>query len=305
MRTAFLSIFFFFFLLSIFSPATASLPLPMNDAELDDVRGQSGIAVAISDLKVYLFDDGLSIEDTTDLNRIELRDAKLFIHLETNIPFTLRIYQNQWNYSMIALEAIRYPGIDLPALEMDIDAHVNDFSFFDADTSTAISLGSLHVTGFSPSEFGLYAAPLATMQHQAVSGIGFQLEARLNIEEFRWIYNEDGEQLGFTDLYLANSFLAGDDYTDPDTWIPDGRFAIGRIDPRDDDLGFDSTRPAPATFHVVEDPLDAYNRSFLRVQLPMEGSLRIAETELGGKNFGPVIIDGFHAHHFQVDMVPW
>ena len=294
-------------------PPVHSAPLvPLDDAALDDVRGQSGIAFAIDGLKIYSFDTGFAIEDTTDNNTIILFDVMSGIdRLTTNLGITLRVYQNQHDYAMIALEALRFEGLDMPAIEMDMRVDVMDFSFYDAAGTTS-KLGSLHVAGFSPSEFALYAAPVGTIWQQAGSGVGFQVETRLEIEEFRWVYNDDAEELRIGGMHLVGSFQDNplDDYTDPTSWIPDGRFAIGRIDPRehDPDPLFDPANPAPASFHGLKaDPADdPFERGFLRIQLPeTRGSLRIEEMELGDKNFGPVIIDGFRAHHLQVDLVPW
>lgn len=306
MRT--IAVFLLACLLCLLPPSSAFALVPLDDADLDDVRGQSGIALAIDDLKVYFFDSGLSIEDTEDNNRINLFDTMVSINrLTTTFGFTLRVYQNQWDYSMIALEALRFEGLDMPALEMNMRVDVMDFSFYDATAATTSSLGSLHAAGFSPSEFALYAAPLSSIQNSATSGVGFQLETRLEIEEFRWVYNDDNDELRFGGLHMAGWFdPTGNDYTDPDTWTPDGRFVIGSIDPRDEaSAPFDAS---PATFHVVnaDAAFDTYERGLLRIQLPeTQGSIRIAETELGGSSFGPVIIDGVHAHHLQVDLVPW
>jgi hypothetical protein len=284
----------------------STLLTPMDDAELDDVRGQSGIALAISDLKLYLFDDGIAFEDTEDNNRIHLNGIMVSINrFTTHLPFTMRVYQNQWDYAMIGLEAIRYDWLDMAPLEMNLDLYVTNFAFYDATADTLSELGSLYVAGFSPSEFALYVAPISSIQHEPTSGVGFQVETRLEIEEFRWVYNEDADELRFAGIHLAGSFdPSGDDYTDPDTWTPEGRFAIGSIDPRDEESA--PFNPAPAAFHVVKDESHPNEWAMLRIQLPeTRGSVRIAETEMGGANFGPVIIDGFRAHHLQVDLVPW
>lgn len=295
--------------------ALSAALVPLDDAELADVRGQSGIAIAIDRLKIYYFDDGLAISDTVDgvdytnNNRLGFYDIMISINrLTTNFGFTLRVYQNQWYYTMVALEALRYEGLDMPAIDMNMDVYVLDFAFYDAATATTSELGGLYVAGFSPSEFALYAAPLGSIQNSAAgiarTGLGFQLETRLEIDEFRWEYNDNADELRFGGMQMTGWFdPSGNDYTDPNTWTADGRFVIGRMDPRDEESG--SFVAAPATFHVVEDTSDPFDRSFLRIQLPMEGSIRIAETDFGAKTFGPAVIDGIYVHHLQVDLYPW
>jgi hypothetical protein len=328
------------------SVSSASTLVPMDDAELDDVRGRSGLAVIISDLRFYVFMDGIGLEDTTTGNQLRL-DNLIFssgtghpMRFNAREPITFRIYQREavpgggsdlMDYPILALECLRWnPGWDLdlydpgvgPAWEQEVAMDVMRFTFYDADSASSDpkpvehNLGSLRLAGVSPSEFAFYAVPLGSLPTGTPesTGLGFQFETRMEIEEFRWGYNnvEPGDwhyNRGPNDTLRIGGFsiaggFADTDYLNPDDWEPSGRFVIGRLDPRaqDPDPLFE---PAPATLLVVRDEGDPNKRPVLQMHLPMEGSIRMAEIDFDGKNFGPAIIDGINVHHLQVDFIPW
>ena len=105
--------------------------------------------------------------------------------------------------------------------------------------------------------------------------------------------------MSFTNIHLANAADAShydinhnlilDNPADPNTWsfTGDNSFKIGNINtnPATIDVGTNNT-----------DPTD----TALFLNLPISGSLRIGDVQLGGNDFGPIAIDGINAHHLFV-----
>jgi len=283
---------------------------PMGEAEMDNVRAQSGIALGIENVQIYS-QDGWGYRDTSgDATRtIEFFDAASYMFVDTRNPLTLRVMQNPDGKAM--LEITGQPSIWM-------QEHINAFSFIDRD------LGSLHTNLRPPDEeeghmgfmeeFLFYVAPHGVFVVDGGDGIAYQLELRSRVEEFLWDYNqEDDDAFWLRGVRMADTFDAEDN--------PVGRFMIGNLDAyeNDSDIG-------PATFQVLPDGEEGH--AMLRFNLPMEGSLRIDEigmyslvdegpqdapdwesneqpeddaAEYEEDNFGPMMIDNMEVHHLQVD----
>lgn len=270
---------------------------PMGEAEMDNVRAQSGIALGIENVQIYS-QDGWGYRDTSgDATRtIEFFDAASYMFVDTRNPLTLRVMQNPDGKAM--LEITGQPSIWM-------QEHINAFSFIDRD------LGSLHTNLRPPDEeeghmgfmeeFLFYVAPHGVFVVDGGDGIAYQLELRSRVEEFLWDYNqEDDDAFWLRGVRMADTFDAEDN--------PVGRFMIGNLDAyeNDSDIG-------PATFQVVPDTEapEGEGYAMLRLNLPMEGSARIDEIGIytdpdddgtfAQDDFGPMVIDNMKVHHLQID----
>lgn len=285
----------------LFPALSATAMEPMNEAEMDSVQAQSGIAIALDNIQIYNH-SGWAYEDTSlAANKIEFKDMASYMILDTRNPLTFRVMINPNDVAMMELTG-------QPSIWMEMNT--NDFFFADKD------MGSLHLSLRPPDgnrmgfieEFALYVAPLGTQADFTGDGIAFQLEARSGLEEFRWDYNQaDADEFRLGGVHMAGSFTDTDSIdTDPATWAPQGHFRIGNLN------AYETTNPlGPGTFQIVQDETDP-DYAFIRMNLPMEGSVRIeeigmfADPENDGTfvqdDFGPMIVDGMRVDHFQMDI---
>lgn len=300
-----------------FWPAASVLALePMDEAAMDSVQAQSGIAIGIDNVQVYNY-SGWGYEATSgDGNkRIEFGNTASYLILNSRNPLTFRVMQNPDGVAMMELTG--QPSVWL-------EMNTNDFSFVDQD------MGSLHLSLRPPEvgrmgfmeEFLLYVAPLGTQDDFTGDGLAFQLEARSGIEEFRWDYSDTEEDFWFSSAYMAGTFADNTELLAPANWDPQGHFRIGNLN------AYESRDMGPATFQIVPDEDDTLNEGYARIRLnmPMEGSARVHEIgmntiddqgpqpppgwpdqpapnpiEFAADDFGPMIIDGMEIHHLQVD----
>ncbi|RJP37495.1 MAG: hypothetical protein C4548_14270 [Desulfobacteraceae bacterium] len=280
---------------------------PMSDAAMDGIVGQYGIAVGLDNVQIYSH-GGWAYEatDGDGSRKIEFNDTASYLILDTNHPLAVQVFQNPDGVSMLGIIALS-PDDD-PALEVFLLINTEDLVFCDE------AMGSLHLRGLPRGpdnpvgfmeEFALLLAPRGAQGVFEGDGMAFQLEFKSGIDELSWDYNKSADdQLRFGGVYMVGQF-DDVDYTNPANWDPQGRFAVGNLNPNGD--GSDITA---ATFHVAQDTEGA----FVRLNLPMQGSIRMEEIEMytdadnlgiySPADFGPIIIDGMTAHHFQVDFRP-
>lgn len=58
---------------------------------------------------------------------------------------------------------------------------------------------------------------------------------------------------------------------------------------------------APATIDVAT---DSGNNTYLSLSLPMAGTVRVADVNFGGQDFGPIAIDNIQVHRLNVKISP-
>lgn len=258
---------------------------PMDEAEMDRVQGQSGIAMTMSDLNIYNENDYLAYEDTSAAgNRIEFADTASFYAYQSLAPTYLQVYTNQQDLVLVGLEVLAEDG---QAMDMG--------TFFQAENYTFSNqhLGSMDIEDLSLQEFALYLTPAEALDNVQGSGMAMQMEARSSLQEFRWNYQSgDGndQALVLGQATVAQSF--------DQEGQPQGRFQIGELDARDENSG----EINPALFQVRQDEND---QAFVRMNLPMQGSLRVEDVQMGDHDLGPIRVEGMQIHHLQMDFVPY
>jgi len=259
---------------------------PMDEAEMEKVHGRSGIAMALNNATVYTERDEFSYQDTSNAsNRIRFADSTSFSRLNSLAPLTLQILENEHELILVALEALAGDGDS--AWDMDLSHNATDFDFAGKD------LGSMHLEGVSSEEFALYTTPSEALDGVDRSGIALQLETRTEVQEFLWSYqsgdsNTDAFRLG--GIHLAGSFDNGE---------PQGLFSIGELDPYDES----GVELDPAMIQVQQND---EGQAFVRMNLPMQGSLRVQDVEVGSQdNLGPIRVEGMDVHHLQLDFKPF
>ena len=275
-----------FFLFCLLLPLSAAALEPADDADLDSIKARSGIAIAVSDVELYGQKTYRAMADTTtDESRIALEDTAFYYRFNALEPVYLRVFQNQHGFAMAGLEALAENDGAAWAQEMVVESEALVLDDHD--------LGSLHLADLSPEAFAVYTAPLGdNSDYSGESGVAFQYETRTKMEEFRWQYNESGNDGVFS---LGNAYAAREF---DDAGNPKGLFAVGSMDPRNENGG----EFEPATFRAHQDD---QGRPFMRMNMPMEGSIRIEEVEMGGHEIGPVRLEDMEIHHLEVDFIPW
>jgi hypothetical protein len=272
-------------LLILLSPLSASAMEPLGEAEMGKVHGRSGIAIMATNATIYAERGKWGYEDTTNAsNRIRFADSTSYSRFNSLEPLTLRILENGGGLTLVALEALAGDGES--AWDMRLSHNSTDYDFAGQD------LGSMHLEGMSSEEFALYATPSEALDGVDRNGIALQLETRTAVQELLWSYqtgdsNTDAFRLG--GIHLAGSFENGE---------PQGLFSVGELDPYDESgVALD-----PAVIQVRQDD---QGQAFVRMSLPMEGSMRVKDVEVGiHDNLGPIRVDGMDVHHLQLDFKP-
>lgn len=272
-------------LIYLLLPWGASAMEPLNEEEMDSVQGQSGIAMATSNATLYSEKRDWAYQDTSeDEEKMEYSDIVSFFQMHSLEPFTLQVFENEQEMILLALEALAEE--QEAAWDMDLSFDATGYVFAGHD------LGSMHLESMGLEEFALYTTPSEALEGVDRSGVALQLDARASLDEFRWAYQngEDNEEaLLLGGVHLAHSFDNGD---------PQGLFSIGELDPYNENGDMD-----PAMFQVRQDEEE---RVFVRMDLPMEGSLRVEDVEMGQEdNLGPIHLEGMDVHHFQMDFKPF
>ncbi len=165
-----------------------------------------------------------------------------------------------------------------------------------------VSLGSLNLDAVSqgPSLYQFWA--------HASQGISFDYSTTISASALNYTYSTAtpaaNSTLSFSGINIAGSATGDprypngytDNSTDPPTIYPiwgfSGTFKIGMIG---------DASNAPATIDVAT---DSGNNTYLSLSLPMAGTVRVADVNFGGQDFGPIAIDNIQVHRLNVKISP-
>lgn len=263
---------------------------PLDNTELAAVSGTGGLSIALDDVSVYAYTDAFSYIDSDTGNALTLEGLTL-----TNgglRPATFAAGDRDVNGDgLVTPLTLDVGGISDPdspvfgkavavieALDWYQEAalHAETLRFCGQDLGT-LDIGVIH----RPSFYWRVSA-------HAGSGIDWEYGTRLSIDTFKLTYNDLNDSLAANGLHLG---LHDDgDPADPATWQMAGLFQIGAM-----------AEGNPATFDVGQagDGLAA-----ITMNLPMQGSLRVASLQWGGTDFGPMAIDDIQVHRLTVRFIP-
>jgi hypothetical protein len=261
----------------------------VSEEELSTISAQAGINVNYGDFGVHVSYDSIRISDTDHdpKNRIEFN-----------------------NFSISGPDG--YFKLDCPEdFPMTID--VGTITTIDSQTKTVASFQlSDHINPrtwtignlvFCSQDLGNIVFDTSTVDpaYYMVSGrtapgtgIEFEYLTKWLTNDFAYTYNTVGGSFHVNGIHLAETASGtADDPSDPSTWEFSGYFRIGDV------IGgqIDSAASSPATIDVATDTSTATPTTSLYLNLPMKGTVRIADVSLGGTSFGPVAIDGITVHH--------
>ncbi len=174
-----------------------------------------------------------------------------------------------------------------------------------------------------PNDFHLQTQPLGSLAvdawrqgpslsrfwAHAGQGVSFDYQTTLTADALTYAYNTTATgALRLSNLTIAGS-ATGDPAT-PSSWVFSDNFKIGTIGDSDvyadtdndpltpDVLVFTGNKPATMDAATVGGVTSVY------MSLPMSGTLRVAEVNFGGNNFGPIAIDGIQFHRLDIKLTP-
>jgi hypothetical protein len=172
------------------------------------------------------------------------------------------------------------------------------------------SLGSLNLDAVSqgPSLLRFWAHP--------ASGISFDYTTVISAVAFDGLGNPIGGLhyhyntttagvLSFSNINIAGSATGDPEASDFTTvpWVFSGTFKIGTIGDADvydnGNLIFKGNQPA-----TIDIGTDNSNNSYISQNLPMSGTIRVADVNFGGQDFGPIAIDNIQVHRLNLKISP-
>ena len=292
-----LSVISFFILVLMFPLAASARMAGMGDEELSSITGQSGVSIAIDEGLARVTFDSWYIEDTdhrvnydtwesgdTDKNRIEFNNLVIDDGAGGNFSFATPAGQP------ITFDVGTSPyKADQTIISLALPNHSNpryisvgNFVFCSQD------IGSLALDHITETERHFFIGPHAA----GGCGIDFEYTTKMDIDALEYTYNSTpGGSLLFSGIHLCQTPQGAPET--PADWTFSGPFKIG-----------DFAGNNPATMDVGTNSAEEGGKTVLRLNVPMQGSLRVGNVSFGANNFGPCAIDGINVHRLSIELVP-
>jgi hypothetical protein len=271
-------------------PVTAGAMTPIDDYGLSNVTGQAGVTINMDVMMNSTFDSfQISDTDSNPVNWIEFNNVSITSRWLTlpgsPITFDIATMDN------ISNTEITFVNLILSQDTSPQTWNIGNIVFVNQD------IGSLQIENMmtvDPSVLRFSSHPAA-----GTSGIEFEYLSNWEIQNISYNYNTSGGSLQLSGINFAGSASSPtDDPSNPSTWQFTGQFRVGDL--FGGNIPVDSTNasvPNPATIDVGSTS-EGYTSLFLN--LPMMGTIRVADVQLGGQDFGPIAIDGIVVHHLFV-----
>ena len=276
----------------------------VSDSDLSQVSAQAGITYNFGDSQLLITCNSIAISDTDnnpvnwlELNNITISGPGGYFSLDEagagipGLPFyffntiDIATVTTVNNLTMTVLSYMDSTNTT------ERDWTIGDLVFCNQD------LGSLQFDERNVDPTLLYI----TGQGAGASGIEFEYRSNWRLNNFTYNYNTSGGSLNIAGINIAGSATGAPE--NPSTWAFSGQFLIGDIIGCNIPIDNNPSTPAasnPATFNV----LTVNNTTSVYMNLPMEGTIRAADVNFGGTDFGPVAIDGITVHHLYMTINP-
>lgn len=267
--------------------------------EMKKVVAQAGVDIAIGNMVREDQFDNFRISNPNDsAQSISFNNIGIISKLDTGS----KDMNDDGSINHLSLDVGLYDNkvmffADSPDLNLSSDITVDDIVFCNT------SIGSLFIDNFGISSFHFYAGA------HAVSGIDFELGMRLKVDKFQYNYNSSSS-LTLSGITFTRSFSSSSGtLEDPSTWVVEpGEFTIGNIlsgSPASVDFSGDKTvswnfTDSGGNSYSVANP--RYNTGYIALNLPMEGSIRVENLNMGGNNLGSIAIDGIKVEKLYIEI---
>ncbi|MBF0451093.1 MAG: hypothetical protein HQK75_10350 [Candidatus Magnetomorum sp.] len=235
--------------------------------------GNGGIDFKITNTPFYLYNTKLIIRDAdpvTTAGQDSLELNQFYLHDGNKNPFILR----NGHFSLNVGQEYGKTWLKLVAHEWEGDLYAN--------------LGEMKWCG---TQFGRWEIGRIIQHdnaHTYISGhsMGLDMEigARLDIENVYYIYGTGPEDYNNAHMVHAAGSFSGTD-NNPATWSFSGNLLIGDI-----------ANNRPATLDFGSDGTS----NMVALNLPLKGVIGIEKVQLGGTDFGPVIVRGIDIKTFKL-----
>ncbi|HNY65255.1 MAG TPA: hypothetical protein PKM41_07425 [Deltaproteobacteria bacterium] len=289
MKTRTASKLLFMILICWGAPLNAEL-LTMEDSQMGDVTAQAGISISLDNATFY-----------DEYGRIEIHGSDAgSLALEDVVVDN----GNGWGYSFttptpLLIDLVDYNSGTLLFPERNVALNIyaaswtqnlqftaNHLVFCDQDLGK-YQVGPINIPTF---QFML-TTPDNDVLYSTKSGLYFRYLFQSNVNRLSLTYNSLDEALLFQGIRFARSFT-GSAQT-PSAWASQGSFLVGKNDTISGDESF-------ASINVIKEN----NTLKLDMDIPMRGSVRIDNVQLGSRNCGPVAVDNIRVNNMSVQFIP-
>jgi len=235
--------------------------------------GNGGIDVKITDTPFYLYNEKLIIRDAdpmTTAGQDSLELNQYYLHDGNKNPFILR----NGHFSLNVGRENNRNWLKIIAHEWEGDLYAN--------------LGEMKWCGEQFGRWEIGRIIQYENAHTYISGhsmgLDMEIAARFKIENIYYIYGSGANDYNNSHmLHIAQNFSGDARY--PSSWSFSGNLLIG-----------DLANNRPATLDFGSDG----SSNMLALNLPIKGSLGIESVQLGGTDFGPVLISGMDIKYLKL-----
>ena len=278
----------FLTLLTLFTAAVPSFAelKTMGDCELAGISGQMGLSMHVKNMTFSLSADSIKYTDTDTGSALEFLDLR--VHDGSGNPFYFDSNAYPVTFDCFTVDDSASPAdgtslvmVKFPNWTQEVYVSTEHLIFCGQDLGP--SAGGLDALGIGRIDTPYFYWLLAG------HGMGASWEhgIEIHIAEVVYTWNNTPASLSVEDIYFSKTAAGAPD--DPDSWTFDGPFTIG-------DIMSDN----PATMDVATRTDN--NKSFILLNLPASGCLRIKDVNFGGTDFGPCAIDGIAVHRLQIQI---
>ena len=247
-----------------------------------------------SNAKFLLFAEKMILYSHNSTNTVEFNH--LFIHNGENQPFVFngKILIEQTNETY-TIQILDWGNSDLFITLGQMD--------FCGISLGQISIGKIHIENST-----------ITFENNS-RGINFITDIRMDIDNIKYTYNAIGDRNELTGIHIFQTnndppcpTCSTDPYdptysqTYPDEWIFSGGFQIGNIQsgPMLEFINGEYTRTT--IYNSTEPASINLSQQTIELSLPIKGSIRVENAQIGGLELGPMMIDDIYLPNFKLSI---
>mgnify|MGYP006284974347 CR=1 FL=1 len=326
--------------LFVFFAAPASAIEKLSDAEMHEVTAQAGISVRTGNVSVFLNQQGRQLTDINTYDRFgtalspngyvtfDLHSMMILndtIHMDVGVfnesdalTFT-DTYTDETGSSQTVERSFAHPLNNLAMVSLYQEAagdpeyliQMDNIAVYNHDLVQESMIGDLNISDILTAESALNLFPPAS--DNGVSGIRGVGGTRIQVDTLK-LENPDQHMTASVSGIMMGAAFTGDplpesesssSQLDPSTWAFDeGLFQVGipyyfNDDPEQEDTELNSH---PFEFDIVTDDTRSGDfQSYMRLNAPMRGSIRIQNISSDNFDMGAIAIDGIRLYKNVVE----
>lgn len=267
----------------------------LNNQEMDNIKAQAGVSIEFDNAQFYNEFKNIEFYDSDKTGHVSFKNVIIGDNMgwgytiNTNEPISIDIVE--FSTGIFDIDPDYALEISAPDLDENKWISVGNIVFCDKD------IGVLNMGPIQPKALKFWIAPPDdNTLGDTDSGLYFKLWTKEQIGEITYKYNTSSS-FKIAGIHIANSFSG--DPTTPSSWSSSGMFLIGEQGGSDSNF---------ARVNITRTDLgNIFNHDYrvqMELDLPMSGSLRIENLQVGSNNFGPMAIDNIVVHKLSVTIRP-